>query len=150
MPSSLATCGPMNHSNEALTQQEILPTVNFVAPAAEPSSPQCNEEQGGVKTPTAVHTTTMHHDDLQCTPLYKSTKYESEVAQGKRTDCDTCSPECPARGEVYQPLLQRALFQEGILHRYLKRHRRKLPCRVAMLLYSALQQLYSALQQMRL
>ena len=85
--------------NEALTQQQILPTDNFVAPAAEPSSPQCNEEQGSVNTPTAVHTTTMHHDDLQCTPLYKSTKYESEVAQGKRTECDTCaSPECPARG----------------------------------------------------
>ena len=85
--------------NEALTQQQILPTDNFVAPAAEPSSPQCNEEQGSVKTPTAVHTTTMHHDDMQCTPLYKSTKYESEVAQGKRTECDTCaSPECPARG----------------------------------------------------
>ncbi len=46
----------------------------------------------------------MHHDDLQYyTPLYKSTMYESEVAQGKRTECDTfedhfASPECPARG----------------------------------------------------
>jgi hypothetical protein len=52
--------------NEALTQQQILPTDNFVAPATEPSSPQCNEGQGSVKTPTAVHTTAVHHDALQC------------------------------------------------------------------------------------
>jgi hypothetical protein len=39
-----------------------------------------NEEQRSVKMPTAVHTTAVHHDDLQCTPLYKSTKSESERA----------------------------------------------------------------------
>ena len=85
--------------NEALTQQQILPTDNFVAPAAEPSSPQCNEEQGSVKTPTAVPTTAVYHGGLQCTPVYKSTESKSEVTHGKRTEYDTCtSPECQERG----------------------------------------------------
>ncbi len=129
--------------NEALTQQQTLPAADdFVAPATEPSSPHCNEEQGSVNTPTAVPTTAVHHGDLQCTPLYKSTGSESEVAHGKRTEYEACtSPACQDRGEVYQPPLQRAPFQEEILHRYLKRRRRKLLCRVAMLLYSALQQM---------
>ena len=50
-------------------------------------------------------------------------------------------PSVKKGGEVYQPPLQRALFQEQILHRYLKRHPRKLLGLVAMLLYSALQQM---------
>ncbi len=86
--------------NEALTQQQTLPAADvFVAPTTEPSSPQCNEDQGSVITPTAVPTTAVHHGDLQCTPLYKSTEYKSEVAHGKRTEYDTCaSPECQERG----------------------------------------------------
>ena len=50
-------------------------------------------------------------------------------------------PSVQPGGEVYQPPLQRAPFPEEILHRYLKRHQRKLLSRVAMLLYSALQQM---------
>ena len=48
-------------------------------------------------------------------------------------------PSVQPGGEVYQPPLQRAPFLEEILHRYPKRHRRKLLCRVTMMLYSALQ-----------
>ena len=50
-------------------------------------------------------------------------------------------PSIKKGGEVYQPPLQRAPFQQGILHRYLKRHRRKLLYRVAVSLYSAIQQM---------
>ena len=50
-------------------------------------------------------------------------------------------PSVQPGGEVYQPPLQRAPFPEEILHRYLKRHPRKLLGLVAMLLYSALQQM---------
>ncbi len=40
--------------NEALMQQQTLPaTDDFVAPTTEPSSPNCNEEQRSVNTPTA-------------------------------------------------------------------------------------------------
>ena len=86
--------------NEALTQQQTLPaTDDFVAPTTEPSSPHCNEEQGSVHTPTAVPMTAVHHGDLQCTPLYKSTESKSEVTHGKRTEYGTCaSPECQERG----------------------------------------------------
>jgi hypothetical protein len=65
--------------------QQTLPAADaFVAPTTEPSSTQCNEEQGSGSTPTAVPTTAVRHDDLHCTPLYKSTGFESEVTDGKR------------------------------------------------------------------
>ncbi len=73
--------------------QQIRPTADAacVAPTTQPSSPQCNEEQGSVNTPTAVPTTAVHHGDLHCTPLYKSTESKSEVTNEKRTEYDTCT-----------------------------------------------------------